>query len=135
MMISLDINPWAKRGVLLDKSGSVVSHFDSRSARTARLWLRKALEVSPDAPVIGSPLDDWPAELLEEARHLQAILEWLNPTLLRALYTAGRCWNLQRKLHRARLLAYLHQHHVEPRDLSLRLRQFEHELAKETLLV
>ena len=87
---------------------SVASHFDSRSPRTAKLWLRKALEICPEAVVVGSPLDDWPPELLEEARVRNADLDWLNPTMLRALYTAGRSWTLQRKLHRARLLAYLH---------------------------
>jgi len=134
-MISLDLNPWAKRGVLLDQSGVVLSHFDSRSSRTAKLWLRKALETCPEAVIVGSPLDEWPPELLEEARRHDANLDWLNPTLLRALYTAGRSWNLQRKLYRARLLAYLHQHRVEPWDLHERLRTFEHELARETLQV
>jgi len=134
MIISMDINSWAKRGVLLDEFGAVLSYFDSRSSRTAKLWLRKALEICPDAVIVGSPLDDWPPELLEEARLRNADLDWLNPTMLRALYTAGRSWTLQRKLHRARLLAYLHQHRVESWDLSGRLREFEHDLARETLL-
>ena len=134
MIISLDINSWAKRGVLLDELGSVASHFDSRSPRTAKLWLRKALEICPDAVVVGSPLDDWPPELLEEARVRNAALDWLNPSMLRALYTAGRSWTMQRKLHRARLLAYLHQHRVESWDLGYRLREFEHNLARESLL-
>lgn len=131
--LSLDLNPYAQRGVLLDAYGQVLSHFDSRSPRTTKSWLRKALQESPGATIIGSPLDDWPAELLEEARIGGASLEWLNPSLLRLVYNLGRPWNLQRKLHRARLLAYLHRNRVETWDLEERLRAFEHTLARETL--
>ena len=132
-IVSLDLNPYAQRGVLLDAYGQVLNHFDSRSARTTKSWIRKALQERPRATVIGSPLDDWPSEILEEARIHNANLEWLSPGLMRVLYNLGRPWNLQRKLHRAKLLAYLHRNRVETWDLDIQLRAFEHSLAREIL--
>lgn len=131
--VALDFNPWGGRGVLVNDSGELCDWFDSRSSRSACRWLRRVLAEHPGVHLVVSPLDDLPAEvhggLLDQA--LQPT--WLSPTLMRQLYHAARPWNLPRKLLRARLLAHLHRHDVNPELLSDYVQEFEHQLAQETL--
>ena len=131
--IALDLNPYCSRAVLIDGGGTVLTHLDSKSGLTARRWLAKALDQCPTAPVVASPLDNCPEDIQKVLRERAVRPDFLSPVLCRTLYNAGRPWNLQRKLHRARLLAYLHQRQVQPSTLLYYLREYEFELARETL--
>jgi len=132
-IVALDFNPWGGRGVLVNESGQLCDWFDSRSPRTARLWLRRVLALHPETHLVVSPLDDLPEEVQKGISDLAIQPTWLSPTLMRRLYQAARPWNLPRKLLRARLLAYFHRHDVAPELLTDHLRDFEHQLARETL--
>lgn len=131
--VALDFNAWGGRGVLVDEMGELCDWFDSRSPRTARLWLRRVSTEYPGTHLVASPLDDVPEEVRNGISDLGVQPTWLSPTLIRQLYQAARPWNLPRKLLRARLLAYFHCHDVVPELLARRLRDFEHKLARETL--
>lgn len=131
--VAVDFNPWGGRGVLLNDADEICDCFDSRSSRSARLWLRRVLTEHPTANVVASPMDDLPVEVTDTLTDLGRTPNWLSPTLTRQLYHVARPWNLPRKLHRARLLAYLHRYHVTPEFLSDSLMEFEHRLARETL--
>ncbi len=131
--IALDLNPYCSRAVLVDGVGSVLTHLDSKSGLTARRWLSKALDQYPTATVVASPLDNCPEEIQKILRERAVRPDLLSPVVCRTLYNAGRPWNLQRKLHRARLLAYLHRHQVQPGMLLYYLREYEFQLARETL--
>ena len=131
--IGLDLNPYCSRAVLLDAKGRVLSHVDTKDQFSVARWIRSSLDRHPAARVVGSALDDFSEEVDSELRCADKRVELLSPTLSRALYHAGRPWNLKRKLHRARLLAYLHEMDVQPYGLEQWLRQFEHERAREIL--
>jgi len=62
-IVALDFNSWGGRGVLVHESGSLCDYFDSRSPRTARLWLRRVLTLHPGTHLVVSPLDDLPEEV------------------------------------------------------------------------
>ena len=132
-MIALDLNPYCSRAVLLDPTGIVLSHADSKEPYVVRRWLAAQLDQHPEARVVSSPLEDCPAELESELRARRIYKELLNPTLCRALFHAGRKWNLPRKLHRARLYAHLQLNLADPWTLAGHLREYEHELAREVL--
>lgn len=120
MLIAADRNPYAERAVLLGPDGCTISHFVGSGTKSCDAWLAKARSDHPGIPVIASPLDRWPESLREDPA-----IHWLHPGLMKRLYSLCQPWNLQRKLHRAMLLSYLHRHRVSAVDAEAAVLDFE----------
>lgn len=120
MLVAADRNPYAERAVLLGPDGQPMSHFVGNGKQTCDRWLEKVMTQHPGVPIIASALDRWPPGLLEHPD-----IQWLHPGLVKRLYSACQPWNLHRKLHRARLFAYLHKHRVSAIDVIRAVRDFE----------
>lgn len=132
-IIALDLNLYAQRGVLITPDGTPITHYVGRPNETCSTWLNRVLRGDPNVAIVGSPLDDWPTGLVQLIRGTGAELHWLNPILMRRLYSICRPWNLQRKLHKARFLAYLHQIQATPWDAEKATRDFERLTAHDLL--
>jgi len=130
-IVALDLNPYAQRGVLIDPDGAPLTHFVGRPNEPCGPWVNRVLRGDPNVAIVGSPLDDWPPGLVEQIRDVGAQLHWINPILMRRLYSVCRPWNLQRKLHKARFLAYLNQIQATPWDAETATRKFEQLAAQE----
>ena len=124
-VLSLDLNPYASRAVLVDSAGNTLEHHECPPNRCSTSWMRELLEERPAQHVVGSPLDKWPLGLSDTIRVMQGQLHWLDPSMMRRLYSICRPWNLHRKLHRARLLAYLYHHEVSYWQAEQAVRNFE----------
>ena len=131
--VALDLNPYAQRAVLVDPEGWPITHFVGRPNESCQTWVNRVMKGDPNISIVGSPLDDWPPGLVEMIREAGPQLHWLNPILLRRLYSVCRPWNLQRKLHRARFLAYLHRVQASPWDAEEATRDFERLAANELI--
>ncbi|MBT9588855.1 hypothetical protein IV102_36305 [bacterium] len=128
MLVAADRNPYAERAVLLGPDGRPLSHFAGTSQQTCDRWLEKVMNQNPGVPIVASTLDRWPATLLEHPD-----IRWLHPGLVKRLYSACLPWNLRRKLHRARLFAYLHKHRVSSIDVDDAVKDFELQTAYQIL--
>ena len=128
MLIAADKNPYAERAVLLGPNGRPLSHFAGAAQKTCDRWLEKVMAQNPGVPIVASPLDRWPADLLTHPD-----IYWLYPGVVKRVYAACQPWNLHRKLHRARLFAYLHEHHVSIVDVDRAVRDFEFQSAHQLL--
>ena len=133
-ILSVDMNLFGQRAVLLDAQGNLLKHYVAKPRESASRWLGLVLdEQSGQAVVVGSPLDEWPegtAQAVERAGHQ---LRWLNPSLMRRLYNVCRPWNLHRKLHRACFLGHLHLWNADIWDAEPATREFEAKAAREIL--
>lgn len=132
-ILSFDLNPYCFRGVLVDDFGSVLNHVDTKTSLTFRRWLKRVLAEEPGASIIASPLDEATDAITAELSAAGRQTQWLNPAMCRQLHNVGRPYSIQRKLHRARLVAFLHRHQATPWDLKDWVREYENGLARETL--
>jgi|GEM_PF-4814025 len=128
MLVAADRNPYAERAVLLGADGRPMSHFAGSAQKTCDRWLEKVMAQHPGVPIVASTLDRWPPILVDHPD-----IHWLHPGLVKRLYSACQPWNLQRKLHRARLFAYLHHHRVSMSDVEHAVRDFERQSAYQIL--
>ena len=62
--VALDLNIYAPRGVLVGPDGLPLAHFAGGRNTTCNSWLRGILRAHPEVAVAGSPLDDWPPDIL-----------------------------------------------------------------------
>jgi len=120
MLIAADRNPYAERAILLGSDGRPISHFAGCGRQGCETWLNKMRSAYPGIPVVASPLDRWPDSQRDDPH-----IRWLHPGLVKRLYGVCQPWNLQRKLHRAHLFAYLHQTRTSAADLVTIVRDFE----------
>lgn len=130
-ILSVDLNSYAQRATLLSPEGELLQHYVAPANAYGASWLRKI--VRSEMVVVGSPLDEWPdgsAAVLQDAG---AQLQWLNPTLMRRLYSVCRPWNLHRKLHRAHFLGHLFLSRTTPWDAEDATREFEGKAARAIL--
>jgi hypothetical protein len=104
MLIAADRNPYAERAILLGPDGRPISHFAGTGRQTCESWLNRVRNAHPGVPIVASPLDRWP-----DSQRDDPDIRWLHAGLVKRLYSVCLPWNLQRKLHRAHLFAYLYE--------------------------
>ncbi len=130
-ILSVDLNSYAQRATLLSPEGELLEHFVAPSKVEAPEWLRKILRT--EWMVVGSPLDEWPERAISVVHETGRQVEWLNPSLMRRLYSACRPWNLHRKLHRAHFLGHLFLNRTTPWEADAAAREFEAKVARSLL--
>ena len=130
-ILSVDLNSYAQRATLLSPEGELLQHYVAPPQAYAASWLRKILR--SELLVVGSPLDEWPEGFSAVVQDAGAQLQWLNPGLMRRLYTVCRPWNLHRKLHRAHLLGHLFLSRATPWTAEEATREFEGKVARAIL--
>lgn len=122
-ILSVDLNQFAQRATLLSPDGTLLEHYVPPSRTSSADWLTRILDEK--IIVVGSPLDEWPSETTAAVREAGVHLEWLNPSLMRRLYSVCRPWNLHRKLHRARFIGHLFLSRANIWDAESATREFE----------
>lgn len=132
-ILSVDLNPFAQRATLLDQDGVLLEHFSARPRESVSGWLGRVIARCGSVTVVGSPLDDWPDGAADLVLVAGARMQWLNPSLIRRLFTTCRPWNLHRKMHRARFLGHLHLANAGMWDAESATREFEIKAARELL--
>jgi hypothetical protein len=132
-VLAVDLNTFAQRATLVDAAGSALEHYVSKPHESGQCWFGKIIRSVGPVTVVGSPLDEWPDGTTEAVRCNGSEIEWLNPILMRRLFMTCRPWNLHRKLHRARFLAYLYFSKATPWDADTATRDFEAKAARDLL--
>ena len=134
-MNTLAIEPsrYGHKAVLVDTYGNTLDFYQGRAGQSNVHWVHRFLEKNPGLTVVGSPLDDWPEELIAELRKSDAPLTFLNSSLMRRLFSVCRPWNLERKLHRAKFLAHLYHRNAKYSEAEQEARLFERDAARRLL--
>lgn len=132
-ILSVDLNSFGHRATLLGPDGRLLKHYLPAPKTSAGHWLARVLAEHRGLTVVGSPLDDWPGEVLAAVEEAGARLEWLSPGLMKRLFSVCRPWNLQRKLHRARFLGHLYVSRATIWDAEAVTRDFERRVARAIL--
>jgi hypothetical protein len=132
-ILAIEPSRYGHKAVLVDCYGNTLDSYQGRAGQYGTHWVHRFLDKDPELSVVGSPLDDWPEELIDELRRSDAPLNFLNPSLMRRLFTVCRPWNLERKLHRVRFLAYLYHRDTQYSEAEQEARLFERDAARRLL--
>lgn len=108
-LMAFDVNPWVLRAVVMTRDQAVLDFLDTRLNLISQVtaWAGRLARANPSLVAVGSPLDPWPEGLERALREEGVDLRWLSPAVMRQTLQPLQSWNLQRQLHRARMLAYI----------------------------
>ena len=108
-ILALDASPFAIRVAVSQQENDLLDTLDAKPheiSQTARFVLANS-GIFPGLKVVGCPLDGWPPGLELALREQGTRVDWLSPRLMRNVVPTLTYWNRKRRIHRARLLAYL----------------------------
>lgn len=136
-ILAIDASPFAIRAVVTPGGPEVLDSVQAQPHEGVWFasWAQTQSRRYPGMRVVGSPLDEWPTGLEEALRAQGLQVNWLSPKLARGAFGQLAQWARKRRLHRARLLAFL-AHGAEEftyRSAAEPVLRWEHLAARETI--
>lgn len=110
-ILGLDASCYAIRAAVCQGKTELLDTLEARPEETPRVarFLQDHARRFPDLKIVACPLDPWPPGLEQALRQERMRVDWLSPRLMRNVFSTLTHYNQKRRLHRARLLAYLEQ--------------------------
>jgi len=138
LIMALEANDFTARAVIVNEEQEMVDSLETKSYEIMKLvrWAQHHVHENANLSVVGSPLDPWTQEFHHAFVDTVSKLYWLPSDTLRQVFRHASSWQQKRRLHRARLLAYIgyyylfRPYHLFPKELAL---QWEYRAAQETV--
>lgn len=136
-VVAVDASAYAIRAIVTGEGHELVHALECKphELQRAAKWIGRIAEDHAELRVVGSPLDDWPAGLEQELRLHGITVDWISPRIMRSIFYPLQAWNRRRRLHRARLLAFLAKEadQASSTEAVFLARQWERQVAEEIL--
>jgi hypothetical protein len=118
-ILAIEANDFTTRAVIVRDEKEMLDSFEAKTYEVMKLvhWVRNRV-AEGTLHMVGSPLDTGGQQFHHIVGDEAAKFYWLPPDLVRKVFRYISPWQRKRRLHRARLLAYIgHTYIFHPYDL------------------